>query len=267
MHRKDTLLSLGVGVIAGVMAWVVWRSPAAAVLMACVTGFAVAWPLVLFRRLQAQQETAGKQLGRNAHHVAQIAVRLGADALPLPELGGIRVAPDFAALLLEEIFARRPRVIAEFGCGASTILTASALRRIGAGKVLSFDHEAEFVAATQAELERRGLTAWAEVRHAPLAPTSADSAILSYDETVWAGLADVELAVVDGPPGWITGARRGVIVQALADKLKPGARVLFDDGARAEIKDALMDWTRLHPKWTARPLDLEKGAWLLDAPR
>jgi hypothetical protein len=158
-------------------------------------------------------------------------------------------------------------VIAEFGCGASTILTASALRRIGAGKVLSFDHEAEFVVATQAELVRRGLTAWAEVRHAPLASTSADPSILSYDETVFLGhLTEVEMAVVDGPPGWIKGARRGVIVQTLAAKLRPGARVLFDDGSRTEIKDALMDWIRRNPKWIARSLDLEKGAWLLDAP-
>ncbi len=267
MHRKDIQISLSVGGVVGALAWLIWRGLPAPALLAGVACFAALWPLMLFRRLQRQQDAANKRLGQNTHHIAQIAVQLGAEALPLPELGGIRVAPDFAALLMDEIFARRPRVIAEFGCGSSTILMANALRRIGTGKISSFDHEAEFVAATQAELLRRGLAAWAEVKHAPLAPTSADPSIISYDETVWSGLAEVKLAVVDGPPGWIKHASRGVIIQKLASTLKPGARVLFDDGARMEIKETLIEWTRLHPNWTVRSLDLEKGALLLDAPQ
>ena len=267
MTRKDLLSCLGFGFVAGVIAFVALSGVAGATIFAVLAAFAMAWPLWLFRRLQVQQVAASKRADQNAHHLAQIAVKLGSEAQPLPELGGIRVSPDFAGLLLDEIFKRRPRVIAEFGCGASTILAASALRRIGAGKIFSFDHEAEFVAATQAELVKRGLTEWAEVRHAPLVPSRAEPSILTYAEVAWAGLDGVELAVVDGPPGWIKGARRGVIVDAIAAKLTPGARVLFDDGMRTEIKASLTSWTQRNPQWTAGWIDLEKGAWTLDAPK
>ena len=267
MNRKDLLSSLGFGIVAGIVAFGALSDVSVAAFFAVLAAFAMAWPLWLFRRLQVQQVVASKRADINAYHLAQIAVKLGAEAQPLPELGGIRVSPDFAGLLLEEIFTRRPRVIAEFGCGASTILAASALRRIGAGKVFSFDHEAEFATATQSELVRRGLTEWAEVRHAPLVPSRAEPSILTYAEAAWAGVEGIELAVVDGPPGWIKGARRGVIVDALAAKLTPGARVLFDDGMRSEIKDSLNSWTQRHPQWTAGWINLEKGAWTLDAPK
>lgn len=265
--RAKASLACVVGALGlGALAWGLTRSASSGLIIALVAGVALGWPLWLFRRLQAQQRDLRRFLQKDAHALADVFTRLGPEALPLPELGGIRVSADFAALLVGEISTRRPRVIAEFGCGASTLLAACALRRNGAGKIFSFDHEEKFAAETRAEVAARGLGEWAEVAHAPLKPGRRRSALLTYDPALVERLANVELAVVDGPPCWVPGADRGVVMDALAPLLAPGARVLFDDGGRDSITGFVLAWTKDHPGWTATRLDFEKGAWVLEAP-
>lgn len=266
MRPKDLLAPATAGAVIGTAAGLAGLGPSLAVFLAALSCFVTAWPLWLFRRLQEQAEHTRRRLQKDARAWAQLTLRLDRHALPLPELGGIRVSPDFAAHLLEIIDARRPRILAEFGCGASTILAAAALRRIGAGKIHSFDHDVNFAAETRAELERRGLSSWAEVTHAPLQPGVENPLRRTYDPQSLAALPSVDMVVIDGPPSWEPDVHRGEVLYTLSHRLAPGARVLFDDGDREEISRFITEWTTRHPGWNATRLDFEKGAWILCAP-
>lgn len=267
MRKKDLSFVAMVTATFGLAAWMIHCQPVAAILVAGLSCLAVAWPLWLFRRLQNQLQAACARLQNEARSWARISLRLDTQALPLPELGGVRVSADFAAEILDEIATRRPVVVAEFGCGASTIIAAGALRKNGAGKLRSFDHEAQFATETQTELERRGLTAWATVSHAPLRASGVHPERLTYDPAPLSALHQVDLMIIDGPPGWLPGAHRGEVLETLAHRLAPGASILFDDGNRPEVTRFVREWIASHPDWTAEHLNLEKGAWRLNAPR
>ena len=85
---------------------------------------------------------------------------------PLPPLAGWAIRPDAAQLLLEAILDRRPRIVVECGSGASTVLIAYALERLGAGEVIALEHDEAHCAQTRRALERHGLQDRARAVHA-----------------------------------------------------------------------------------------------------
>ncbi|MDX1430256.1 MAG: class I SAM-dependent methyltransferase, partial [Rhodothermales bacterium] len=94
----------------------------------------------------------------------------GAFDTPLPPLTGWAAEPGLVGTLQSIVQLRRPSLVVELGSGASTIVVAHALKRLGDGLIISLDHDETFAARTKREVERRGLGEVARVRHAPLGP-------------------------------------------------------------------------------------------------
>ena len=192
---------------------------------------AIQWPWLL-RSLHG---------GRKADKRALLErVDLPADALP--NLGSWKADTVFLGHIVDAIERLRPREVVELGCGASSLVIAKALERHGGGRLISFDQDAEFAAATLRWLESHGLSA--EIRHAPLRPDPSAWA------SVWYDLAhlppEIDLLVIDGPPWAIHPLIRGR-AELLFDRLAPGGVILLDDAARPGERLVARRWRRAWP--------------------
>ena len=155
---------------------------------------------------------------------------------------------DDAALeaVLAEV-ERGPRVIAECGCGRSTVVIARALRELGRGEVHSLEHDPAWAQLCRVQLAAEGLSEVAKVIEAPLGPHA-----LAQPGCGWyAGWAvaqlpasGIELLLVDGPPAGDAELERSryPALPALAGRLADGAVVVLDDAGRAGERWVLERW-------------------------
>ena len=127
--------------------------------------------------------------------------RVKVDGL-VPPMRGWAASPDVLNVLVDELLSRRPRVVVECGSGVSTLWLALAITQYDIPcRVVSLDHDAEFLAATALTLERHGVADVVDLRLAPLTRTRLlGHDTVWYDEAAVADLTDVGLVFVDGPP-------------------------------------------------------------------
>ncbi len=173
---------------------------------------------------------------------------------PLPAVAGWAMEPTALVELVNLISRLRPQLVVECGSGTSTLWIAYALRRNGSGRVVALDHDAEYAAASNRVIAEHGLSDWAQVQHAPLAPTSTPRGDMPWYSADLTGLAGIELLIVDGPPQATGELARYPALPVLADRLAPGAHILFDDADRPGEVAALDTWREGHALDTVRDL-------------
>ncbi len=204
-----------------------WRDRAAVI----ATG-AIQWPWLL-KSLYGGSE--------KARHALLDALELPHGALP--NLGSWKADVGLLRLVSDHIAAHRPKVMVEFGAGASTLVAARALQRAGGGRLYSFEQHEDFVEATRRWLAEYGLDA--EIRAAPLAPFGA-----------WPGLwyqhgplpDEIDLLLVDGPPWTIHPLTRGA-ADSLFDRIVVGGTVMLDDAARPGERLVARRWRKRWPNF------------------
>ena len=137
----------------------------------------------------------------------------------------------------------------------STVVLARLMRERG-GRITSLEHEPDWLRVVATQLERERLSPDpARLLHAPLEPSphSLDGAPW-YTERALAELpsANVDLLLVDGPPGYGDGMERSryPALPAMADRLAPGAMVVLDDAGRPGEQEILARWQRELPGWS-----------------
>ncbi len=184
--------------------------------------------------------------------------------MPLPRTRGWAASPDFLLTVVDLVMTHRPRLVVDVGSGLSTVFEALACTRVGSGRVVALDHDELFGAATDALVEREGLGERAEVRFAPLTTQrTADRDVSWYDEKAFEGLDQIDLVVVDGPPGTSGPLARFPAVPILWDRLSPTAVIVLDDADREDERAVVERWLALYPELSVDRLRLEKGAVVL----
>ncbi len=191
----------------------------------------------------------------------------------LPPLRGWATSPDVLLRLHAHIMATRPRVIVEFGSGASTLVIADALRQNGVGKLVSIEHSDHYGAQTLGTLHAESLEGWVDLRIGDLEawegehlnPEDAEKPSRWYPVSLLEGVGSVDLLWVDGPPGATCLFSRYPALPALADKLSPNAEVWMDDTIRQEEKDICEHWAKGHG-FELEYFPLEKGLGRLTRP-
>jgi predicted O-methyltransferase YrrM len=194
---------------------------------------AIQWPWLL------------RSLGGGTHAEKKALLeRLDLPDHALPNLGSWKADTGLLRLVTDHILAHRPKLVVEFGMGASTLVLARALRLAGGGRLISFDQHADFVEATGAWLAEHGLGA--ELHAVPLTPAEGWPG-LWYDH---GPLPDgIDLMLVDGPPWALHPLTRGGAA-TLFDRIAPGGTVMLDDGARPGERLVARRWRRLRPDFS-----------------
>lgn len=217
---------------------------------------------VATRLLPLWRATVGLARGRQGLRAAQrlngrreamldaLVARLGWMRSNLPATDGWAGSPGLLLTLVDEVEARRPRLVVEFGSGLSTLVLARTLAlRVPGARLISFDHEAGFAEITRRRLAALGLSA--EVRHAPLASSAAHGV-----EGRWYDHGplprDIDLLLIDGPPAWLKQGARAAAGPAALPLLAPGGVVLLDDADRPGERANAAQWARSFPdiKWS-----------------
>lgn len=176
----------------------------------------------------------------------------------MPPSGGWGLDPTGVLTLIELVQLRRPGVVVELGSGTSTVWLGYALEKLGAGKVISLDHDESYASRTHDLITTHALESVAEVRLAPLVESGvADHEPAWYDLSVIDDLDTVDLLVVDGPPKATGELARFPALPRLFERLAPGASVVLDDATRADEREVFRRWVAQYP--TLRELRVLPG--------
>jgi predicted O-methyltransferase YrrM len=189
---------------------------------------------------------------------------------PLPPMRGFAVSPDLALLLYELVHAHAPTLVVECGAGVSSLVLGYALESAGAGRLVSFEHDAGHAERTAALVRRHGLEQQVEVVHAGLQETH-----LLGERWQWYGPEIEEtlvgrraqLVFVDGPPGSLQPLARYPALRRLAPFLAPEAVIVLDDVARPDEWAITERWLREDPRLSLQRIAHEKGTAILTRSR
>jgi len=184
--------------------------------------------------------------------------------LPLPPLGGFPIEPDLAALLFRTVREKKPRLIVELGSGVSTVLIGYALDEQGGGRLVSFDDNEWYWRETERDIRSHGLSDVVEVRLAPLKAVSfRGQTWLWYDRGAFSDLRNIDLLIIDGPPGGYQELSRYPALPVLYDSLTEGALVILDDSKRPDERKMLDLWASEFPNCALESVDTLNGAAIL----
>lgn len=214
--------------------------------------------------LQAQQRRERDRIAKRVQDIVtlfeMVPIRSG-----LPALGLWTASADLLVELVDRVVHERPTTVVEGGSGVSTVVMALAAKEHGLPtRIVALEHQEAWAEHTRAMLERHGVAEYAEVRLAPLAPTSLDGHETPwYDAAAIADLTDVGLVLVDGPPEGTGPRARYPMVPLLKDQLAARCTILVDDTDRPGDADVVERWRPLLPDFEFDVLRLDKGAALL----
>jgi predicted O-methyltransferase YrrM len=170
--------------------------------------------------------------------------------------------------ILDILDTLRPRLVVEFGSGISTLLIAAWMRENHQGRIVSFDHDADWAAITRRYLQSHELNDFGEVVHAPLRRDNEEQSTNAWydlDDRLLAEFDDIELVIVDGPPAGIVEGRlaRMPALGKLYTKLAPNCVVVLDDANRPGETEVVQSWLNKHREFNALKLDTPTGVAIL----
>jgi len=182
----------------------------------------------------------------------------------LPPTRGWAASPDFLMELARHALQEKPAVVVECSSGTSTIILARCMQLNGAGKVYSLEHDARYAQQTRTELERHGLSDYAQVLFAPLNDFQVGADRWQwYVHDVLPPLAQIDMIAIDGPPKDTCRLARYPAGPALFPRLAPFGAVFLDDAKRDDEKAILQRWKDEYPALVQSVRDCEKGCAVL----
>lgn len=154
---------------------------------------------------------------------------------------------DFLQILVNHVHTRQPSRIVECSSGLTTLFMARACQMVGSGRVVSLENGPPFAQTTRAALECYGLEAWAEVLDSPLVDTPLGEHCWQWYDLAPLKVEDVDMLVIDGPPGFLQPMSRYPAIPRLADRLAPEAVIWVDDAARPDERAIVERWLAEYP--------------------
>lgn len=266
------LLTGGLG-LAALILWSVLGVSALVVLVVLLVPLVVAAQVGLYRgTLQHLREIS---LAQSSAEAAQAVAYRQIESLfsifgplrvaaPLPPMREWAISPDFANIIAGTIYEKRPRHVLELGSGVSTLVAGYALRQAGGGALVSLEHEEHFARISDGNLKKHELTELVRVVYAPLRQVVVGGRKhLWYDTATLEGLQEIDLVIVDGPPGTVQELARYPALPLLWSHLRDEAVLLIDDADRADERRVIELWCSEFPSLVAERLAAEKGAVIL----
>jgi len=271
LHDKDRIVAGGVALVyvAGMIAgWLLIGQLVLVPALAVIVGLLVALQFEVYRRLQRDLRE-----GQHAYEQTEALFSLFASVRvrqPLPPMRGWAISPDFANVVVSLVRERRPRRVLELGSGVSTLIAGYCLQEIGAGSIVSLDHDEQFSRVSAANIARHGLQDIATIIHAPLTDSTLDGKTWRWYNpdavTALAALGPIDMLIVDGPPYSAGHMARYPAVPIVFPLLSDNAVILVDDASRRDEQEMIALWRQRHGDLVEERVEAEKGAVILRRP-
>lgn len=158
--------------------------------------------------------------------------------LDLPADDGWMLPPDMYGYLAALVRSQQPALLVECGSGASTVLLA-ALQTEHGGRVVSLEHEEQYVERTKRMLKDNSLSA--DVHHCPLGQAEQWQWYTDLPD-----LGEIGMLVVDGPPARTARLARYPALPLLRDHLADDAVIVLDDTGRGDEREIVGRWIKEH---------------------
>ncbi len=187
---------------------------------------------------------------------------LGLDkALPVTEKWS--AAADFLKIISDHCLENRPESIVECSSGSSSLVLAQCCKLNQFGHVCSLENGKEFVNQTRQQLDDFSLSEYCDVIHAPL-----QNVRLNSEDFQWYDLAElseheIDLLIIDGPPGFIQKLSRYPALPLLGKRLAKDCVVFLDDAARDDEQEMVRRWLKTYPEFQADYIANERGCYIL----
>ncbi|MEU6248325.1 class I SAM-dependent methyltransferase [Glycomyces sp. NPDC047010] len=181
----------------------------------------------------------------------------------LPPLHGWAAGPDLARYLYLQVVEHGRTRVLECGSGSTTVVLAYALRSLGRGHVHSLEHDPRFAELTRTMLKERGLDEWATVVDAPLAEVEIGGAPWRWYDPDAVPASEIDLLLVDGPPGTTGPQARYPALPVLIDRLAEDALVVLDDTRRDDEHRIGERWAAEFEGWAFKSLPHDHGTLVL----
>jgi predicted O-methyltransferase YrrM len=157
----------------------------------------------------------------------------------------------------------RPEVIVECGSGVSTIVLARCLALNERGHLYSLEHDVAYSQQTRKELDRHGLKKWATVLDSPIEDIKIGDVNWKWYSPEELPAAQIDMLVIDGPPGDLGTHARYPAGPMLFPGLAPGATVFADDLIRDDERKIFDRWLREFPFLVGEIKPFEKQCGIL----
>jgi hypothetical protein len=182
-------------------------------------------------------------------------------ALPVTE--NWSAAPDFLEIISNYCLHKKPQVIVECSSGTSSLVLSQCCRINKAGHVYSLENGEEFVAQTSRQLDEFLLSELCDVIHAPLHDVQLDNDTFQwYDVSSLPGL-EIDMLVIDGPPGFLQKHSRYPALPVLNEKLGDHCAIFLDDAARDDEQELVNHWLKENPDFQGEYIENERGCFVL----
>lgn len=172
-------------------------------------------------------------------------------------------APDFLQLIVEHVLSHKPTTIVECGSGITTLMLARCCELNGQGHVYSLENGAEYAAHTRDHITRYDLGKHSTVIDAPLVPYTIKGNAYQWYDLAQLTARDIDLLVIDGPPGFIQRHSRYPALPLLWDRLSGDCAVFMDDAARPDEREIVALWQTEWPSATHEYRTIERGCSIL----
>ncbi|MDF1672246.1 MAG: class I SAM-dependent methyltransferase [Vicingaceae bacterium] len=184
---------------------------------------------------------------------------------PLPETGGWAAHPDFLKKIIETILLKKPKFIVEASSGVSSIIIGYCFKKIGKGKVVSLEHDINYVEKSRKLISDHNLLEFVEIVHAPLKDYSINNKKwIWYDIDCLKDSSLIDMVVVDGPPHYIQELSRYPVIPLLYDKMSNNSVLVLDDGIRDEEKEITRMWESEFEDLSIEFLNFVSGAFIVN---
>lgn len=186
------------------------------------------------------------------------------DGLPgLPPLRGWALSPDVLVVLFRLVIETQPQLVVELGSGSSTALLTRMLDDHGGGRVVSIEHDRDYVAESRSILIATGIPDRADIVLCPLTEIDVEGSPCKWYDIAQLELpGPIDLLLIDGPPQ-DTGPLARLPAQRLFDRVRDGGLIVLDDADRPDERATVEIWCARPDVELLRRPDTEKGTAIL----
>lgn len=188
--------------------------------------------------------------------------RLGLDK-SLPVTKKWSAAADFLSTVSDYCLHKKPETIVECSSGTSTLVLSQCCELNRRGHVYSLENGEEFVQQTRQQLDEFSLSDYADILHAPLKTVDLNDGKFQWYDLDNLPDIEVDLLVIDGPPGFIQKLSRYPALPLLNDKLAKDSMIFLDDAARDDEQEIVRRWSKAYPEFQVDYIDNERGCYIL----